>query len=50
VADANLDQNRASRHEFCEFMLKFSGVLRMSNRGLLSCDSDLREDRAPESP
>jgi hypothetical protein len=31
VADANLDHNRAARHEFCEFMPKCSGVLRMGN-------------------
>ena len=31
VAEANLDQNRAGRHEFCELMPKCSGVLRMGN-------------------
>jgi hypothetical protein len=39
VADANLDQNPASKNEFCEFRQKFSDMLHMSNRGLLSCDS-----------
>jgi hypothetical protein len=34
VADANLDQNRATRHEFCEYGQKFSDLLQISNNHL----------------